>query len=102
MQALLIGTLTLMTLSLLVLCGLYAKYQYHETHKLPELRSPVVMGVSLAINYVGLTGMPMTLYVAVKGASFSVVPSFVGLFELHTGNRMRGVYMNNSHLRRIA
>lgn len=87
MLALLIGTLTLMTLSLLVLCGLYAKYQYHETHKLPGLRSPVAVCLSLAVKYIGLLGLMLTVSTAFLG-SFHIPVSGVFVliaFVLHAG-----------------
>lgn len=87
MLALLISTLTLMTLSLLLLCGLYAKYQYHEAHKLPGLRSPAVACLSLAVKYVGLFGLILTISVAMQDSlQIPIVGVFVLIaFVMHAG-----------------
>lgn len=87
MLALLIGTLTLMTLSLLVLCGLYAKYQYHETHKQPGLRSPAVVCLSLTVKYVGLLGLILTVSAAFDSSLQIPLTGWFVLvvFVLHAG-----------------
>lgn len=102
MLALLIGTLTLMTLSLLLLCGLYAKYQYHETHKLPGLRSPVVVCLSLAVKYIGLLGLIVTVSAAIQ-ESLKIPASAVFVliaFLLHAGFGTISTIQHNRQLTR--
>ncbi|WP_272570027.1 hypothetical protein [Providencia sp. PROV255] len=102
MQALLIGILTLMTLSMLVLWGLYAKYQYHETHKQPGQRSPAVVCLSLAVKYVGLFGLMLTVSAAFLG-SFHIPTSGVFVliaFVLHASLGAACTVQHNRQLHR--
>ncbi|OBU06939.1 MULTISPECIES: hypothetical protein [Morganellaceae] len=101
MLAILIGVVTVMTLSLLLLCGLYAKYQYHETNKLPGLRSPVVVCLSLAVKYVGLFGLILTVSAAFQGSfQIPVAGLFVLIaFGLHAGLGAVCTFERNRQLR---